>query len=309
MTRSSRSKPRNAGLDGGSARIGRETGADVDELLADHREEPVGVFQDLDETLHSFNELLVLIDDLVLLEPGQAVEAHVEDGLGLGRGKAVRIPPPPVRGVGPLDAESLLVLGPGEVGAVLEQGDDHPGSQRRAINPARASAGLAEARMSSITGSMFARATASPSRTCARARARLSSKIVRRVTTLAPVTDEAPDDLLQIEGPRLAVDEGHHVDAEHRLELGVPVEPVQEHLRNRVPAHLGHDPDPVLVRLVAKLGDALDLAGTDELGDLFDEPRLVHLVGDFGEHHPRALVALPLLHVGRRPQMDSPAPV
>ena len=125
---------------------------------------------------------------------------------------------------------------------------------------------------------------------------------------LAPVADEAPDDLLEIEGAGLAVDQRDDVDPEHRFELGVPIEHVQEHLGDRIPAHLGHDPDPVLVRLVAKLGDAFDLAGADELGDLLDEPRLVDLVGDLGEHHPRPLVPLPLLHVGLRPEVDAPAP-
>ena len=115
------------GLDGGPARVGREPGPDVDELLADHRKEAVGVFQDLHEVLDSFNEILVFVDDLVLLEPGQAIEAHVEDGLGLGHGQAIEV----LRRIGPrggrLDSEALLVLGPGQGGAVLEQGDDHSG--------------------------------------------------------------------------------------------------------------------------------------------------------------------------------------
>ena len=60
-------------VDHGPARVGRESSPDVHELLADHRKEAVGVFQNFDEILDSFYEIPVFIDDLVLLEPGQAV--------------------------------------------------------------------------------------------------------------------------------------------------------------------------------------------------------------------------------------------
>ena len=110
------------GFDDRPARIGREPVADVHELAPDHREQPIGILQDLDETCDAPDEVLVFVDDLSLLEPGQAVEPHVENRLGLGRGEAVAI----AAVVPCLDPEALLLLGPGEVGAVLEQGDGHP---------------------------------------------------------------------------------------------------------------------------------------------------------------------------------------
>ncbi|EUD15398.1 hypothetical protein D044_2462B, partial [Vibrio parahaemolyticus EKP-026] len=58
-----------------------------------------------------------------------------------------------------------------------------PRSQPRAIRPAFASAGVGALRIRSMISSMFARASARPSRMCARSRALRNSKIVRRVTT------------------------------------------------------------------------------------------------------------------------------
>ena len=55
--------------------------------------------------------------------------------------------------------------------------------QARVISRSRASAGSAEARMVATTSSTLVTATARPQRTCARSRARRSSKAVRRATT------------------------------------------------------------------------------------------------------------------------------
>ena len=198
--------------------------------------------------------------------------------------------------------------GPGQGGAVLEQADDHPGLPeaggqplarlRRARRGADERDHLVDVRQGHREPLQDVRPRPRP--------LQLEDRAPRH--HFAPVADEAPDDLLQIEGARLAVDQRHHVDPEHRLELGVPIELVQEHLGHRIAAHLGHDPDPVLVRFVAKLGNAFDLAGADELGNLLDELRLVHLVGNLGEHHAGTLVPVPFLHVGRRPEVDAPAP-
>ncbi len=58
-----------------------------------------------------------------------------------------------------------------------------PAGQRCATNFSRASAAFAEVLISSITGSMLAKATINPSSTCPRSRAFRNSNKVRRVTT------------------------------------------------------------------------------------------------------------------------------
>ena len=54
---------------------------------------------------------------------------------------------------------------------------------------------------------------------------------------------------------------------------------------------LDDDPQAVLVRLVAQLGDALDLLGAHEVRDALEQPRLVDLVGQLG-HDDRLAATL-----------------
>ena len=49
------------------------------------------------------------------------------------------------------------------------------------------------------------------------------------------------------------------------------------------------DPHPVAVRLVAQVGDAVDLLVLDEVGDLLEQRRLVHLVRQLGDDDRHAL--------------------
>lgn len=46
----------------------------------------------------------------------------------------------------------------------------------------------------------------------------------------AAVADEHFEHVLQVQRARLAVDQGHHVDAEHALQLGLGIEVVEDHL-------------------------------------------------------------------------------
>jgi len=49
-----------------------------------------------------------------------------------------------------------------------------------------------------------------------------------------------------------------------------------------------HHAHALAVRLVAQVGDALNLSAADEVRDLLDQVRLVHLVGQFADDDPRA---------------------
>ena len=76
-----------------------------------------------------------------------------------------------------------------------------------------------------------------------------------------------------------------------RLQLRVLVEIVEHDLRHLAAAQLDDDAHAVAVGLVAKIGDALDGLLAHELGDLLEQPRLVHLIRDLGDDD-RELVAL-----------------
>ena len=100
---------------------------------------------------------------------------------------------------------------------------------------------------------------------------------------LPPVAEKCLEQALEVQQPRLAVQEGNHVDAEDALELSVLEEVVQHHVGNLAPPQLDHHAQTVLVGLVAQLGDAFQALLPYQFGDLLDQPRLVDLVGQFGD--------------------------
>jgi hypothetical protein len=81
----------------------------------------------------------------------------------------------------------------------------------------------------------------------------------------------------------LAVDQCHQVDAEYRLQVRVLIEVVEHHVGGFAPPQLDHQPHAFLVGLIAKPADSLDALFLDELGDLFDQTGLVHLIGKLGD--------------------------
>ena len=63
--------------------------ADREQLVADHLQQALGAREDVAQVADDVEQLVVLGQDLVLLEAGQAVQPQVEDRLGLRFGQAV----------------------------------------------------------------------------------------------------------------------------------------------------------------------------------------------------------------------------
>ena len=113
------------------------------------------------------------------------------------------------------------------------------------------------------------------------------------------VVDEVLQRLHQSHLARLAVHHGQEDHAEAFLHLGVLVELVQHNLRLRAALQLHHDPHSVAVALVADVADLFNRLFVHQLGDAFDQPRLVHLVGNLGDDDRLALLGQVLaLHLG-----------
>ena len=74
--------------------------------------------------------------------------------------------------------------------------------------------------------------------------------------------------LEQVQRARHAVDQGHGVHREVRLQRRVLVEVVEDDERRGVALQLDRQPRLAVRGLVVDIGDALDLAGLDELFDL-----------------------------------------
>ena len=61
------------------------------------------------------------------------------------------------------------------------------------------------------------------------------------------------------------------------------VQLVDNDLGHRVALELNHDAHAVAIRFIAQIADAFDLFVVDQLGDLFDQPLLIHHVGNFAD--------------------------
>ena len=126
---------------------------------------------------------------------------------------------------------------------------------------------------------------------------------------LALVVDVVVDQLAQAQRLRNAVHERDHVDAEARLDLGLLVEVVEDDVGHRAALQLDHDAHAGAVRLVAQVGDPVELLLPDEFGDLGDETAvaaLLDLEGELGDDQ-RVLAALERLDVDAAPDPDAAA--
>ena len=204
---------------------------DLGELLGDDVALATRLGEDVGEVEDHRLELVVVVDDLLALEGGQAAQLHVEDGLGLHLVDVEQRHQPGAR----------LVDG----GRAPDQCDDLvEGVERleQAAQDVDALLGLAQ-----------------PVRGAA-------------LDDVELVVDPVPDERVDRQGARHAVDQREHVGAEVGLQLGVLEEVVEHDLADAVA--LEHD-DQALAGaargLVADVGDAREPAVLDVLGDLLGQ--------------------------------------
>ena len=133
--------------------------------------------------------------------------------------------------------------------------------------------------------------------------AQLESRPARQ--HLEAVLDVARHQILEVHHLRPAAVDRQQDRPESRRQLRLLVQVVQHHLADRAALELHHHADAVLVGLVAQVADAVDLLLVHQVGDLFDQRRLVHRIGDFGDDDPLAVV-LPLHHLRLAPQLEVP---
>ncbi len=278
-----------------------EFGLDRFQLLTDHLHQARRIGQDADQLADQVEDFLVFGEQLLVLQAGQAMQAQLEDRLGLFRRQVVLAVAQAVLriqvfratgvGAGTLDhrfhraglpgSGDQAFLGLGRGRRTLDQLDhrvDVRQGDRLAFQDVPALAGLAQL-VDGTPGHHF-----------------------------AAVADEHLEHVLQVQRARLAVDQGHHVDAEHALQLGLGIEVVEDHLAHLAATQLDDHAHAVLVGLVAQLGNTLDLLLFHQLGDLLDQPRLVQLVRQLGDDDLLATAALlHLLDDGAGTDVDAPA--
>ena len=249
------------------------------EFVGNDRGHARGRGQDVEQVGDLGHHVLVLADDLVLLEAGQALQAHLQDFAGLVIRQAVEavgldaeLASASLRGGRPRGRPALSPATRASISRTIDE------SQLLLISAAFATGGVGEALMVSMNSSMLASATARPSSTWPRSRALRSSNTVRRVTTSRRCSRKTSIRSFRLHSLRLAVDQRHHVHAEGVLQLRLLVQVVQHHLGHFAALQLDHDAHARLVGLVLDVADAFELLLVHQLGHALLQRLLVHLV-------------------------------
>src|SRR5262245_56854317 len=244
------------------------------QLLEDHSPQRAVARQYLFQLGDQLDHLFVLVNELLTFEGRQAAELHVEYRLRLNLSELELVDQPllgVVRGLRPADQLDDLV---DDVDGLLE-----------ALQDVRAAPGLLQ--------------------------------LVHRAVAhdFAAEGDEFVERLGQVEDLRLAVDDREVDHPERDLHLRHLVELVQDDLRDGVAFEFDDDADLLLrgrfaVALVADLRNALYLLVVDQVGDLFDQLRLVDLERDLGDDDGVALLGAAPDAVDRdpRPKLHHAAP-
>ena len=208
-----------------------------------------------------------VVGDLVPLQAGQALEAHLQNGLGLFLGEPVR----PVSG-------DLAV---GLVDERDQRRDVARGPRRRhqffaGILPVLGLADQLDDRIQVGDRDRQAGHDMGPLPCLA--------ELIRGPAGndfLAEI-DERLKNLLEIQHFGLAAVQRQHVHAEAGLQRREGIELVEHDFGHGIALDFDHHPHAVPVGFVAEIRDPLDLLVPHRLGDDLDHPGLVHLVGNLG---------------------------
>ena len=236
--------------------------AHLEQLGAHHLRQSLRARQDVGEIADALEQLAVLGDDLVLLQPGEAVQAHVEDRLRLYLGEVVAAGLEPEFGRERLRARgdstgALQQLGHGaRAPRACQQGSARLGRGRRGLDERDDLVDVGERDREAFEN--------------VGALARLG-EIENRAARddLAPMPDEGLQHLLERHQLRLAVLQRHHVDAEHRLHRRLRVQVVEDDFGDLAALELDDDAHAVLVGLIAQAiaGDAIEQLLAHQLRD------------------------------------------
>ena len=278
------------------------------QLVGDDRRHPAGVAR-----MSSRSAICaitpVLADDLVLLEAGQPLQAHLQDFAGLvfatagtGRRAACRSSAAGLRAgtrrgrpASRLSARGQHLAHHRRVPALAHQRGLRDRRRRRGLD------GLDE------LVDVGQRDRQAFEHVAALARlAQLEDRAPRH--DLAAVLEEDRDQVLQVAQLRLVVDQRDHVHAERVLQLRLLVQVVQHHLGHFAALELDHHPHARLVGLVLDVADALELLLVDQLGHALEQVLLVHLVRDLVDDDRLALALVDVLEVALGAHHDPAAP-
>ena len=288
-------------LDGDLALVVDDLGAalvaellsDLGELVVDHRHQAAVRGEDRLQAIDRGAERAELVVELLALEAGQALQAHVEDRLRLPLGERV------VALFGA--ARDLLFGAAGAAQELLEAGQRLGHEVRlRLFGRLRGADDLDDA-VDVVDGDDQALDDLLP-------RARLLELEQRAARDhVAAVVDEVRQRVLERQDLRLPVDDGQHVTPNDDCSGVILYRLLSTTAGTASLLQLEDDAHAVAVRLVADVADALELLVLDQLGDLLDRRALFTMYGisvTMIELRPRlssSISALPRMTIEPRP--------
>ena len=256
-----------------SARVAELLG-DLLQFLADNLQQAFGVGEDIQQIGDLGQLVLVLLEQFFVLQTGKAMQAQIENGLGLGRRQAVAA-------VAQAEGEVQIIGATGR-GAGALQHRRHLAGKPALCQQALAGFGGAGRRLDQFDNAIDVRQRDGQALERVPALARPAQQVHGAPgDDLAPVAQKRFENLLEIENLRLALDQRHHVDAEDALQGRLRIQVVEHHVAHFAPAQFDNDTQAVLVRLIAQLADALELFLFDQFGNALNQARFVQLVGYF----------------------------
>ena len=268
-------------------------GLHLRQLVGNDGGDALGLGQNVEVVGDTAQQFAVFAHDLVLLQAGQALQTHFQNGLGLRFGQAIAV------GHQPQPLGQALRTGGGAVaGGTVEHVLHHTGT------PGTRHQGALGFRRRGRAFDQLDDFIHIGQRHCqtfldVRLAPRLAQLIHRAPGHhLTPVGEEGGQHVLEVEQAWLAVDQGHHVDTEAVLQLGVLVQIVQHHLGHLAALEIDHHPHAGLVGLVLHMRNALDALVMHQLGNTLEQALLVDLVRQLVHHDGLAATLLGLLEMG-----------
>ena len=124
---------------------------------------------------------------------------------------------------------------------------------------------------------------------------------------LATMAQKRVEHLAQVQNPRLAVNQRHHVHAEAVLHLRVFVEIVEDDFRHLATLEFDDRTHARLVRLVTDFGDAFQTLFAHQLADLNQQIGLVDLIRQLVDDNCLTVALLHVFDVGACAHDDAAA--
>ena len=236
--------------------------------------------QDAKQVGNVRHHFLVLTDDLVLLQTGQPLQAHLQDFARLIVAQAVQ----------PVDLQTEIgrqAFGPVGLASARRGalGTRQHLAHHRGVPAFTHQRGLGHRRRwRSLDGLDELVDVGQCDRQAFQHMATLArlAQLIHRAPRdhFAAVVEEDGDQVLQIAQPRLTVDQRHHIDAEGVLQLSLFVQVVQHNLGHFAALELDHHPHARLVGFVLDVADAFQLFLMHQLRHALEQVLLVHLIRD-----------------------------